>query len=241
MIDNDDYEVMAKIRDRGDAIRGYSVSGPAGFIQSVEGRSVMPPVVSEIDTLPDTDTRNVLIGYSLLFKQIIRHPDNGTYMYVLPTAFEALMLGEVKYFQHHHQTDMRVASTKDLLTLHADEYGIAFKLYIPQTALGRLTRDFVRTNVKQAMSAGFTATEIEKREIDGVEISIVVKAELLEISLCETGANSDAFAVLVEDSAEWVTDMCRSNRMNDEMDRAHIKRAMRRLETLRHELLSAPG
>jgi phage head maturation protease len=101
------------------------------------------------------------------------------------------------------------------------------------------TRNLVRDNVKQAMSANFTSTKYEKHIVEGVEITLVLEAELHEVSLCEFGANSDAFAVLVEDSAEWVTDMCKSKRMTDEMHRSHIKRAMRRLEVLQQELVSA--
>jgi len=172
-----------------------------------------------------------------LFNQVISH--GGKYMMIRPTAFKDLMLGEPKYFQHHHNNSMRVASTKDYLTLHADDYGLAFKLYLPPTMLGMETRDLVRDNVKQAMSANFTTTKYEKHTLDGVEITIVSGAELHEVSLCEFGANDDAFAVLVEDSAEWITDMCKSMRMTDEMNRAHIKRAMRRIEVLQQELVSA--
>jgi HK97 family phage prohead protease len=225
----DEYEVTTRRRYAEDRRRGYSVGG-GGWIQAVEGRSVVPPVFES--SIPDFDTRNVLIGYSLLFDQIIQYGDNK-YMIVRPTAFKDLQSGKTKFFQHHHDNNIKVASTKDHLTLHADDYGIAFKLYIPSTVLGRQTRDFVRTNVKQAMSAGFTATKLEKHVVDdGVEISIVLQADLHEISLVEAGANSDAFAVLVEDSAEWVTDFCKSMRMTDEMNRAHVKRAIRRLEEM---------
>jgi HK97 family phage prohead protease len=160
-------------------------------------------------------------------------------MLIRPTAFEHVMSGKTKYFQHHHDDSIRVASTKDYLTLHADDYGLAFKLYLPPTMLGMETRNLVRDNLKQAMSTNFTTTKYEKQTLDGVEITIVLEAELHEVSLCEFGANDDAFAVLVEDSAEWVTDMCKSMRMTDEMNRAHIRRAMRRIEVLQQELVSA--
>jgi HK97 family phage prohead protease len=226
----DDYEVMSRRRDQEDARRGYSISGGGGWVRSIESRTIAPPVSPVVI---DTDTRNVVIGYSLLFNQIIQH-GNGTLMMVRPTAFKDLQSGTTKYFQHQHDNNIRVASTKDYLTLHADEIGIAFKLYIPSTELGRQTRDFVRTNTKQSMSAHFSATNYEKHIVeDGIEVCLVLEAELHEISICETGANSDAFAVLVEDSAEWVTDMCRSMRMSDEMNRSHVRRALRRLEALR--------
>jgi HK97 family phage prohead protease len=173
-----------------------------------------------------------------LFNQVILHGEQ--YMVIRPTAFKEVMSGKTKYFQHHHDASMRVASTNDYLTLHADQYGLAFKLYLPPTMLGMETRNLVRDNLKQAMSAAFTATKYETLTIDGIELKVVLEAELHEASLCEFGANADAFAVLVEDSAEWVTDMCRSMRMSDEMDRAHIKRAMRRLEEMLKSL-SAPG
>jgi HK97 family phage prohead protease len=152
---------------------------------------------------------------------------------VRPTAFENAMAGEPKAFLHHHDKNIRVATTKDNLTLFADGYGLAFKLYIPRTPLGRQTKNFVRNNTKQCMSANFTATEIERHTIDGNEIFVVHKADLHEVSLCESGANTDAFAVLVNDSAEFITDMCKSLRMTDEMNRAHIKRAIRKLESMK--------
>jgi HK97 family phage prohead protease len=236
----DEYEVMARQREEEDKVRGYSIGG-AGWIQSIDGRSVTPPAfisptLAAVDDRP-RDTRRVVIGYSLLFNQIVKHGER--YLMIRPTAFKDLMLGEPKYFLHSHDNSTRVASTKDYLTLHADDYGLAFKLYLPPTMLGMETRNLVRDNVKQAMSANFTSTKYEKHIVEGVEITLVLEAELHEVSLCEFGANSDAFAVLVEDSAEWVTDMCKSKRMTDEMHRSHIKRAMRRLEVLQQELVSA--
>jgi len=209
-------------------VRDYEIAGGGGYIQSVDGRSVTPPIHVESLTAAKVDTRRVLIGYALLFNQVIQHGDK--YMMIRPTAFKDLMAGKAKYFQHHHDDNIRVASTKDYLTLHADQYGLGFKLYLPMTVLGMKTRNLVLDNVNQAMSAAFSATETEKHTIDGTEISVVHTAELQEISLVEAGANTDAFAVLVDDSAEWITDMSKSGRMNDEMNRAHIKRAVRRLE-----------
>ena len=113
-----DYDARARRREQEDAVRGYSIGGGSGWVQSVEGRSVPPPIF-EPATPPDTDTRRVLIGYSLLFNQIIQHGD-GSYMFVRPTAFKDLMIGETKYFQHHHDDDIRVASTKSGLTLLAN-------------------------------------------------------------------------------------------------------------------------
>lgn len=217
--------------------REYEIAGGGGYIESVDGRSVEPPIVTP--TSGDTpDTRRVVIGYSILFNQIIEN--DGRYLMVRPTAFKDVMVGNTRYFQHSHDPATRVASTKDYLTLHTDQVGLAFKMYIPPTILGMTTRNFLRDNVKQAMSANFTTTKMETHTVDGVDIKVVLEAELHEISLCEFGANSDAFAVLVHDSAEWVTDMCKSMRMKDEMDQAHMRRARRRLEAL-SKSLSAPG
>jgi HK97 family phage prohead protease len=220
------YEIAAN--------RDYEIAGGGGWIQSVDGRSVEPhsPIESLTPAKADTprDTRRLIIGYSLLFNQVVKHGDR--YLLIRPTAFKELMSGKTKYFQHHHCDSIRVASTKDYLTLHADEYGLAFKLYLPPTLLGMETRNLVRDNVKQAMSANFTSTKYEKQIVDGVEITIVLEAELHEISLCEFGANDDAFAVLVEDTADWVTDLCKSMRMTDEMNLSHVRRALRRLEAL---------
>jgi HK97 family phage prohead protease len=215
-------------------VRDYEIAGGGGYIQSVDGRSITQPVHVESLTAAKVDTRRVLIGYSLLFNQIIQHGDK--YMMIRPTAFKDVMAGKIKYFQHHHDDSIRVASTKDNLTLHADQYGLGFKLYLPMTVLGMKTRNLVLDNVNQAMSASFTTTKVEKHVVDGVEITLVLEAELHEISLCEFGSNTDAFAVLVEDSADWVTDMCKSLRMTDEMHLAHIKRAMRRLDEMAKSL-----
>jgi HK97 family phage prohead protease len=212
----------------------YEIAGGGGFIETVDGRLVAPAVVEssteakDIDASPDT--RRVVIGYALLFNQIIEH--DGRFLVIRPTAFKAVMGGKTKYFQHTHDPVSTVASTKDYLTLHTDEYGLAFKMHIPPTILGMKTRNFLRDNVKQAMSANFTTTKMETHTVDGVDIKVVLEAELHEISLCEVGANSDAFAVLVHDSAEWITDMCKSMRMKDEMDQAHIGRDVRRCKQL---------
>jgi HK97 family phage prohead protease len=228
------YEIAAN--------RDYEIAGGSGWIRSVDGRSVEPhsPIESLTPAKADTprDTRRVVIGYSLLFNQVICHGDK--YMMIRPTAFKDVMGGKTKYFQHHHDASMRVASTKDYLTLHVDEYGLAFKLYLPPTMLGMETRNHVRDSTKQSMSAAFTSTKYEKHTVDGVEITLVLEAELHEVSLCEFGANDDAFAVLVEDTADWVTDLCKSMRMTDEMNLSHVRRALRRLEAL-SESMSAPG
>lgn len=228
------YEIAAN--------RDYEIAGGGGYITAVDGQSVAPPIlalstVAKADDTPP-DTRRVVIGYALLYNQIIEH--DGRYLMIRPTAFKDLMGGKTKYFQHSHDPSTRVASTKDYLTLHTDQYGLAFKLYLPLTILGMTTRNALRDNVKQAMSAHISTTKYEKHVIDGVEVHLVLEADLHEISLCEAGANSDAFAVLVHDSAEWVTDMCTSLRLKDEMDRAHIGRALRRLDEL-SKSLSAPG
>jgi HK97 family phage prohead protease len=209
--------------------RDYEIAGGGGFINSVDGRSFQSSVYeSSTSDRSERDTRSVVIGYSLLFNQIIKRGDQ--HFLIRPTAF-GLMSG-TKYFQHQHDDNKIVASTKDGLTLFADAFGLAFKLYLPPTMLGMETRNLVRENAKQAMSARFTATQCEKHIVDDIEITVVLKADLHEVSLCEYGCNDDAFAVLVEDNGDWVTDMSKSLRMTDEMNRAHIKRAMRRLESL---------
>lgn len=220
------YEIAAN--------RDYEIAGGGGWLQSVDGRSVAPPIIVESVTAAKADMppdkRRVVIGYALLFNQIVEH--DGKYMMIRPTAFKEVMAGKTKYFQHMHDSTMRVASTKDYLTLHADTYGLAFKLYVPPTMLGMATRNFVRDNVKSAMSAAFTTTKTETHTIDGVKITLVLEAVLHEVSLCQFGKNDDAFAILVDDSAEWVTDMSKSFRLKDEMDRAHIGRIRRRLEAI---------
>jgi HK97 family phage prohead protease len=215
-------------------VRDYEIAGGGGggSITHIDHRSIAPPTFDlTAEVKADDDKRNVLIGYSYLWNQVVIHND-GRYMLIRPGAFGDVMDGKERYFTHSHDLNIKVGSTRQGLTLFQDDVGLAFKLYLPRTVLGRETRDMVRDNVRQAMSIGFTATKTETTTVEDSEITLVVEAELHEIALCEYGRNDDAFAVLVADGAEWVTDMCKSMRMTDEMHRAHLGRIKRRLEAL---------
>jgi HK97 family phage prohead protease len=181
-----------------------------------------------------TDTRSVLIGYALLFDEIIPRPDFEPVI-VRSTAFHKPMRGAAKYFLHEHDNNINIGSTEHHLTLHTDSRGLGFKLYIPRTPLGERTRDYVRSNFKEAMSAGYTVTKCETAVVNDEQVMVVTEAELREISLVKHGANESAFAVLVDDSAEWITDMCESGRLVREMRQAHEAREQRRSGQMTYE------
>jgi HK97 family phage prohead protease len=174
-----------------------------------------------------TDTRTVLIGYALLFNEIIDKGD-GKLLMVRPTAFKNVMRGPTVSFLHNHDKTMIVGSTEHGLTLHVDSKGIGFKFYTPAGTLGAYTRHCVRTNWKEAMSAGFKSTKCEDHVVLGKTIRVITEAELFEISLVTRGANDHAFAVLVDDCAAWIPDLCQSLRMIEEMYHAHKAREQRR-------------
>jgi HK97 family phage prohead protease len=218
------YEIAAN--------RDYEIAGGGGWIQSVDGRSMVPPIFAELPTstkaAESCDDETVLIGYALLWNKIVEH--DGKYILVRPNAFKDLQCGEGRFFLHNHDTSIQVASTKNNLALHADDVGLAFKLFIPNTALGKYTRHLVLANEKSAMSASFVGTDVEKRIVDGVEIHIVTKGQLFEISLVRAGACHPAFAVLVKkDSCRSLSEDCESGRMKSELHATAMMRAMRTL------------
>jgi HK97 family phage prohead protease len=229
-----DYDSLAQRREKEDAQRGYSIGG-VGWIRSADGKDVPPPIFEERTTvlkgIEPHDDDTVIMGYALLWNKIVEN--RGKYILVREDAFTELQCGKEIFFQHNHDDNIRVASTKNNLVLYADDIGLAFKLFIPNTALGKQTRDLVRSNAKSAMSASFVGTDIEKRMVEGVEVHIVNKGELFEISLVTAGACGPAFAALIrKDRCGTLFEDCASLRMKSELHFAAMMRASRKLMAL---------
>jgi HK97 family phage prohead protease len=228
-----DYEAAARLRDQEDVRRGYSIGG-GGWVHSADGQSIVPPSFVEPPTTSAINSRDddtVVMGYALLWNKIVKH--DGQHILVRPNAFTDLQSGSEIFFQHNHDKEIRVASNKNNLVLYADEIGLAFKLFVPNTALGKYTRYLVRSNGKSAMSASFVGTNIEKRVVDDIEVQIVTKGELFEISLVTTGACGPAFAALVHrNSCGTLLQHCDDKRMKSDLHFAAMMRACRKLISL---------
>jgi HK97 family phage prohead protease len=231
-----DYETMARRRDIEDGRRGYSIGGGGGWVQSIDGRSNPPPVFAGLPSPTPAafqrDHKAVIHGYAILFNKVMFN--NGRYITVLPGAFgKHLMVGDEIFFQHDHDTDMKVGSTRHYLSIFVDDVGVAFRLRVPPTELGDRTIELVTSNVMQAMSAGIQVTEAECKEMEGVEVLVARRAVLRECSLVTRGACGPAFAASGNiDNCCSLEDDCNSGRMKSEMHWAHMMRASRKLVSL---------
>ena len=62
------------------------------------------------------------------------------------------------------------------MVLRADDYGVAMRLVVPRTSLGEKAVALVRSNDRQALSAGVTTYDNDYQVVDGLNIKIVKRA-----------------------------------------------------------------
>jgi HK97 family phage prohead protease len=142
-----------------------------------------------------------LAGYTTRFNQVLPL-HHGAHKMVLPGAFDETLssTAPVKLLLDHRY-DQCVGSTDDILEIHSDQWGLAFRAKLPDTTLGQYARQMAQRSNRDAMSIGFNYDFAAKevRRIDGLDVVVIAKAWLYEISfLCgadKQPAIKDAFAI----------------------------------------------
>jgi HK97 family phage prohead protease len=141
------------------------------------------------------------------------------------------MDSSVKALHFDHDESVTISTTRNGLILLGDEYGVAMRLHVPRTALGAKAVALVRSNQRQALSVGVTMHDCDSQIIDGVEIVIVKRATLREVSLVLKGACEPAFAILVDaDGCQTLEQDCKSLRVLSDGAYVALMRAVRKLQ-----------
>ena len=87
-----------------------------------------------------------------------------------------------------HDDSHVIATTRDGLILHANDYGLAMRLVATDRAMRKRALESVKSEYRTALSVGVTMHGDEYKEIDSVRIRIVRKANLHEVSSVPAGA-----------------------------------------------------
>ncbi|SHG79280.1 phage prohead protease, HK97 family [Bradyrhizobium erythrophlei] len=192
--------------------RGYEVAsgwpdleyGGVGYITQIGNKSVAPPsTVKAVDdgaprmtVAQEWAERKHIQGYAIRWRSIINQGDK--YFCFLPGSIKYPMLGEQKLLLFDHDPSEIVATTCDGLVLHADDYGLAMRLYIDNRPVRRKALETVRSGERTALSVGVIMHGSEYKEIDGLRIRMVRSATLEEISLVPEGACRPAYCTLID-------------------------------------------
>ncbi|GIQ76207.1 HK97 family phage prohead protease [Bradyrhizobium sp. RD5-C2] len=167
--------------------------GGGGFISQIDGRSVVPAV-----KLERADDGKVLQGYACFYNKAAIIAD-GTVKVIRPGAFDHCLSNRRKVdFWLDHSSLLCVGSTRTGLELHTDNRGLAFRFKFPDTALGQHARQLADDKEYTAMSVGCSFKDYTVEEMEGLNVTIIRKADLEEISFVRRGAIEAAFGVLVE-------------------------------------------
>ena len=133
-----------------------------------------------------TDDAAVLSGYAAVFNA--ESEDMGFTEIIAPGAFaRTLKEGGDIYALADHDSSRRLARTSnDTLTIREDKKGLAVKINLPTTTLGRDIGEEVRAGLLDSMSFGFIVRKDEWVEDEGKPIM----RTLLDVDLIEVSAVS---------------------------------------------------
>jgi HK97 family phage prohead protease len=178
--------------------------GGGGFITHIDRKLVVPPyTVKAVDdgaprmtAAQEWAQRKHVQGYAVRWHSIINQGDK--YFFFLPGSIKYPMLDEPKQLLFDHNESEVIATTRDGLVLHADDYGLALRLYIDHRPIRQKALQTVRSGERTALSVGVIMHGNEYKEIDGLRIRMVRSATLEEVSLVPTGACRPAYCTLID-------------------------------------------
>jgi HK97 family phage prohead protease len=205
---------------------GYEIGG-GGYITGIDGRSVLPPVITESRTPePPPEKRYHLQGYALRWRTAIQLGDNR-FAYFMPGSIPSLMAHPPKSFHFDHDESVTITTTRGGLVLLSDDYGIAMRVIVPRTPLGRKAVALCKSNDRQALSIGVTMDDSSDVEIDGSTIEVVTRATLAEVSMVKRGACGPAYCVLIDaDNCDSLATDSKSLRVLTDGAAAGVSRAL---------------
>jgi HK97 family phage prohead protease len=97
-----------------------------------------------------------------------------------------------------HDNSTTLASTAaGTLELHAEDRGVAFRARLPDTVAGTAAFQEVISGARASMSPGYEVKAAEFVEVDGYRVRVIREIDLVEISLCKSGAVPTTFAAIV--------------------------------------------
>jgi HK97 family phage prohead protease len=144
------------------------------------------------------ESKQYIQGYALRWRSLIQHGEDGRFVYFLPGSIKYPMLDTEKQLLFDHDESQVISTTRRGLVLHADDYGLAMRLIVPDTWLGRKAVETVRSGERTALSIGVLMHDPEYKEIDGFNVRMVRRATLQEISIVPRGACRPAYCMLVD-------------------------------------------
>jgi HK97 family phage prohead protease len=160
---------------------------------------------SRIRAAQDAAKENVddlaLDGFALLYDQPLIY-DGEIWVFEAGCFSDSLKASKEIFFQLDHDNNQRLASTRDALAFADDETGLAFRLDLESLKQGPELRRMVDTGRRAAVSVGIRNDTTHIKMFGKHPVRIITKAELLAISLCDSGKCPNAFAGIVNASNE---------------------------------------
>jgi len=153
------------------------------------------------------DDQRTLCGYACVWARPMFHL--GRFMVFAKGAFDNHLARRpsIEFWLDHDETKAVGSTGKGDLELYSDDIGLAFRLRIPDTTLGRTVRYLAESREYTGMSVGCRYSSKNKQTIEGEEVTVVDDALLEEISFVKQGAVKDAFATLL-DSDQSLRELC---------------------------------
>jgi HK97 family phage prohead protease len=137
-----------------------------------------------------------LEGFSMIYNRAF--VINGKAVYFEPRSFTASLNGSSPIaLQIDHIANNVIGTTRDGLSFVDSEEGLAFRFPLKNVPRGAMVAHMCKTGQRAAISVGCDIIKDRVETISGVEVQIVERATLKEISLCKEGAVGNAFAALV--------------------------------------------
>lgn len=115
-------------------------------------------------------------------------------------SFEPGCFGKVAAvnLQLDHDENHIVATTKDALTVIADDEAVRCRVDLRKTKNAAMLAHMVQQDDRSSVSIGCDILEAHDEQIDGRKVRVVEKARLREVSLVRNGAVPSAFAGVVD-------------------------------------------
>lgn len=148
--------------------------------------------------------RPVIEGYATRWNKVHQHPTHGGYEVFARHCFTHPVGGSPVRLLLDHNRDRQLASLGDGLSLFSSDDGLAFRAELPPGPWVDDALAMIATTGRSGASVGYVEDVVHERVMEGLNVKIIERATLCEISLVPRGAVDDAFAVLSGTSTdEW--------------------------------------
>lgn len=130
-------------------------------------------------------------GYAVVFNQPSEFM--GFYEIIDPKAFENVDMTHVLALYDHNYDNILARVDSNTLQLSVDKQGVAFKMTLPDTTIGRDVYENVRNGNLKGMSFGFTVDKEDWSQNDKGEVihTVIQIGRFTEISICALPAYTE--------------------------------------------------